>query len=128
MATGDARGCIVALKSQLDDLTLRLAGMRDKADRASERASVAESRRDEALAQLSSLEYACRKRNEARAQCDEAWAQCEVAKVQWDEAQAHCEVVMAQREEAVARVVVLEQELSKHIEDLKSMVSVAEKS
>lgn len=50
VVTGDARGHIVALKSQLNDLTIRLREMRDENGRASERASVVESRRDEPLA------------------------------------------------------------------------------
>lgn len=73
MATRDARGSMVVLRSQLDDPTLHLAKMWDEADRASERVAAAESRHDEALAQLSSLEDACRERDKARAQHNEAW-------------------------------------------------------
>ena len=64
MATSEARGHIIDLKNQIEDLTICLGEMQEEVNRASEQASTTESRRDEALAQLSSLEESCHERDE----------------------------------------------------------------
>lgn len=55
LATGEARGNIIDLRNQIEDLTKRLGDMREEVGRAFERASAAESQQDEALAQLFAL-------------------------------------------------------------------------
>lgn len=67
VATGEAHGQIIDLKNQIEDLTKRLGEMCEEVDSAFKWASVVESRQDEALAPLSSLEESCRQQDEARA-------------------------------------------------------------
>lgn len=66
----------------MKDLEDELVWTRD----AVRRTAAAESRCDEVLAQLSSLEEARRERDEVVAQKDEAWHQCETARVDRDDA------------------------------------------
>lgn len=61
--------------------------------RVDERAAAAETRHDEISTQLSSLEEARRGRDEAVAQRNETWRECEVVRAERDNAQAHFETV-----------------------------------
>ncbi|XP_021593136.1 uncharacterized protein LOC110600578 [Manihot esculenta] len=123
---GDARGQLTAAQGRLKDLENELVWIWDAVKRADERTAVAESRCDEVSAHLSSLEEIRRERDEVVAQRDDAWSECEVLRADRDNAQAQFETVKSQREEALARVIVLEQELSKRIEDLKGLTLATE--
>ncbi|XP_043814063.1 uncharacterized protein LOC122723984 [Manihot esculenta] len=127
-ATSNARGNLAAAREHSKSLQAELTYAKEALKRAEGRAAVAEISRDEALKQLSSLEEIRRERDEAMSQKEEVQHQHELLKVDFEGAQAHCEAVMAQQEEAWARMVVLEQELSKHADNVKGLTLAAEES
>ncbi|XP_021602721.1 myosin heavy chain, striated muscle-like [Manihot esculenta] len=86
-----------------------------------ERAAAAEVRCEEVLKQLSSMAEAFRERDEAVSQREEVQHQNEQLKADFD-------AMLTQRNEALARVVVLEQELSKQVNNVKDLTLAAEKS
>ncbi|XP_021629618.1 coiled-coil domain-containing protein 150-like [Manihot esculenta] len=128
IATSDARGHLAAAQGHLKTLREELAHTKEALEGADKRAAVAESCRDEALKQLSSLEKVRRERDEAVSQKDEVWHQYEAPKADFEAAQARCGIVMAQREESLARTVVLEQELAKRADSFKDLTLEAEAS
>lgn len=67
LATSEARGNIIDLRNQIEDLTKRLGDMREEVDRAFKWVFTTESQQDEALVQLSTLEESCRLHDEAQA-------------------------------------------------------------
>ncbi|XP_021624753.2 golgin subfamily A member 6-like protein 2 [Manihot esculenta] len=127
-ATSDARGHLATAQEHLKTLKGELSYTVEALKRADEKAVEAETRRDKALEQLSSLREVWRERDEAVGQRNEVWHQYQALKADFEGAQGRYDTVMAQRDEALARIVVLEQELSKHADTLKDLTLVAEES
>lgn len=86
-----------------------------------ERVAAAEVHCEEVLKQLSSMAEAFRERDDAVSQREEVQHQNEQLKADFD-------AMLTQRNEALARVVVLEQELSKQVNNVKDLTLAAEKS